>query len=173
MQHHRTARSPYLAATLALLCLTAVGCTDGAPPPDTPTASAPGKPEGTPTGTPTGSPSPRTQSEEDQGRRAKAELETGWPDDPDFVESGLERVRDGVHHLSPLTPGRAYRLSVVCVGTGTVKVVVADKDPRSVPCDGVPASRRVEKAPARLPIDITAATGATGMVAWRIVALPT
>ncbi|MHA4776642.1 hypothetical protein L1085_019365 [Streptomyces sp. MSC1_001] len=167
MQHHRTARSPYVAAGLALLCLTAVGCTDGPHPSDTATASAPGKPMGEPSGTP----SPR--GEEEQGRRAEAALETGWPDDPEFVESGLERVRDGVHHLSPLTPGRTYRLSVVCVGTGTVKVVVADKDPRTVPCDGVPAARRVEKAPERLPIDITPATGATGMVAWRIVSLPT
>ncbi|WP_158071306.1 hypothetical protein [Streptomyces sp. CB02261] len=54
-----------------------------------------------------------------------------------------------------------------------MKVVVADKGPQTVPCDGVPASRRVEKASAQLPIDITPATGAAGMVAWRIVSLPT
>ncbi|MER5963324.1 hypothetical protein [Streptomyces sp. NPDC002057] len=111
------------------------------------------------------------EGEEEQGKRAKSALETGSPDDPEFVESGLERVREGVHSLSPLKRGKAYKLSVACVGTGTVKVVIADRAPRSVPCDGVPAGQRVEDAPSRLPIDITAEAGATGMVAWQIISL--
>ncbi|MFF3684783.1 hypothetical protein [Streptomyces sp. NPDC002187] len=49
-----------------------------------------------------------------------------------------------------------------------MKLVVADKDQKSVPCDGVRATHRIQRAPAVLPIDITAESGATGMVAWEI-----
>ncbi|MFJ7126780.1 hypothetical protein [Streptomyces sp. NPDC098101] len=88
------------------------------------------------------------------------------------MESGLERVREGVHHRSPLMKGKTYKFSVVCVGTGSVRVVIDDRDPRPVSCDGVPATRRVESAPERLPVDITAEAGATGMVAWQVVSVP-
>lgn len=160
-----TLRKPLTAgATLVLVSLLAAGCTDGATPSGTPSASATGKP--------TATQSPQGESEEDQGKRAKAALEIVSPDEPEFVESGLERVRDGVHSLSPLKKGKAYKLSVACVGTGAVKVVIADKPPQSVPCDGVPAGRRVENAPTQLPIDISAAAGATGMIAWQIISVP-
>ncbi|MEU4102265.1 hypothetical protein [Streptomyces tanashiensis] len=53
-----------------------------------------------------------------------------------------------------------------------MNVVIADKAPESVPCDGIPTGRRVENAPERLRIDIDAATGATGMVAWQIDSVP-
>lgn len=153
-------------AALSLVALLTAGCTGGgASPSGTPSASATGKP----TGEPAAASSAEGKTEDDQGKRAKAALDTVSPDDPEFVESGLERVRDGVHHLSPLKKGKAYRLSVVCVGTGSVQVAVGDKAPRSVPCDGVPEGQRVENAPASLPIDISAASGATGMVAWQIV----
>lgn len=158
-------RKPLTAiVTLALVSLLAAGCTDGATSSGTPSESATGKP--------TSTQSPPGEGEEGQGKRAKAALETVSPDDPEFVESGLERVREGVHNLSPLKKGKAYKVSVACVGSGSVKVVVADKAPQSVPCDGVPAGRRVENAPAELPIDITTTAGATGMVAWQIVSLP-
>ncbi|MFJ8662274.1 hypothetical protein [Streptomyces sp. NPDC093795] len=149
---------------LAVVSLLAAGCTDDAKPSGAPSAST--------TGNPTGTQPPRGESEEDQGKRAKTALETVSPDDPEFLESGLERVRDGVHNLSPLKKGKTYKLSVACVGTGSVKVVIADKAPQSVPCDGVPVGQRVENAPAQLPIAINAAAGATGMVAWQIVSVP-
>ncbi|WP_053650013.1 MULTISPECIES: hypothetical protein [unclassified Streptomyces] len=149
-------------APLLLLSLLAAGCTGGAKPSGTPSA----------TGKPTATEQPRGENEQERGKRAKAALETVSLEDPEFVESGLERVREGVHNLSPLKKGMAYKVSVVCVGTGNVKVVIADQAPRSVPCDGVPAGRRVENAPARLPIDITAMSGATGTVAWQVVSLP-
>ncbi|WP_426364562.1 hypothetical protein [Streptomyces sp. E-08] len=158
-------RTPLTAAVgLALASLLATGCTGGAPSADAPPPSA--------TAEPTGPPSPRADTEHDRGERAQAALSTVSPDDPEFVESGLERVGDGVHTRSPLTAGKAYRISVACVGTGHVKVAVADGAPRSVPCDGVPVGRRVEHAPPRLPIDVTEAPGATGMVAWQVVSLP-
>ncbi|TXS31405.1 hypothetical protein EAO71_06700 [Streptomyces sp. ms191] len=158
-----TARGTAVPA-FALVSLLAAGCTDGATPSGTPSKSATGKP--------TATQSPRGEDEEGQGKRAKAALDTVSPDDPEFVESGLERVREGVHNLSPLKKGKSYKVSVACVGSGNVKVVIADKAPQSVPCDGVPAGRRVENAPSELPIDITATAGATGMVAWRVTSLP-
>ncbi|MFJ2060720.1 hypothetical protein ACIOMM_33015 [Streptomyces sp. NPDC087908] len=151
-----------VAAGLALASLLATGCSDTTTPSPTPSG----------TGKPTGTQSPSADSEDDQGKRAKAALETVSPDDPEFVESGLERVSEGVHNLSPLKKGKAYKVSVACVGTGTVKVVIADKAPQSVPCDGVPTGQRIENSPAQLPIDITAASRATGMVAWQIVSIP-
>ncbi|WP_406054407.1 hypothetical protein OG462_03765 [Streptomyces sp. NBC_01077] len=149
---------------LALCSLLAAGCTDGATPSGNPSESATGKP--------TATQSPQGESEEDLGKRAKAALETVSPDDPEFVASGLERVREGMHTVSPLKKRGAYKVSVVCVGTGTVKVSIADKAPQSVPCDGVSAGQRVENAPAQLPVHIAAVAGATGMVAWQITSLP-
>lgn len=155
-------RKPLTAtATLALLTALATGCT-------TPS----GTPPESPTKSPTGTRSLPGENEEDQGKRAKAALETVSPDDPEFVESGLERVGDGVHSRSPLKKGKSYRVSVACVGTGTVKVVIAKEPPEPLPCDGAPAGRRIMNAPADLPIDIAATTGATGMIAWQIVTLP-
>lgn len=61
---------------------------------------------------------------------------------------------------------------MACVGTGTVDVSLGEKTPRSMPCNGFPTAHYVENAPAYLPIDITAAAGATGMVAWQVVSLP-
>ncbi|CCA56584.1 MULTISPECIES: hypothetical protein [Streptomyces] len=157
-------RKPLTAvAPLVLISLLAAGCTDDAKPSATPSASATEKP--------TATEPPQGENEEEQGKRAKAALETVSLDDPEFVESGLERVREGVHNLSPLKKGKAYKVSVACVGTGNVKVVIADKAPQSVPCDGVPAAQRVENAPAELPIDITATSGAMGMVAWQVISL--
>ncbi|MEV7563925.1 hypothetical protein [Streptomyces tanashiensis] len=152
------------AAILSLAALLTAGCTGGTTPSGTPSApdtksSAERK-------------APAEGSEEDQGRRAKAALVGVSVDDPEFLASGLERVQDGVHDRSVLEKGETYKLSVACVGTGTVNVVIADKAPESVPCDGVPTGRRVENAPERLPIDINAAKGATGMVAWQIVSVP-
>ncbi|MFC9592021.1 hypothetical protein ACFTUC_19805 [Streptomyces sp. NPDC056944] len=159
-----TLRTPLTAAVgLALAGLLATGCTDGAPA-AAPSPSATGKPPETR--------SPRAGGEHEQGERAKAALSTVSPDDPEFVASGLERVRDGAHDRSPLTKGKTYRVSVACVGTGNVKVVIADGAPRSLPCDGASTGRRVTLAAARLPIDITGTSGATGMVAWQIVSVP-
>ncbi|WP_345497413.1 hypothetical protein [Streptomyces racemochromogenes] len=93
-------------------------------------------------------------------------------DSPEFVESGLERVADGVHARSALARGRIYKVSVACVGAGTVELTIGDEGPpQAVPCDGVRASRPVQDLPDVLPVDITAAAGATGMVARQITAV--
>ncbi|WP_327739868.1 hypothetical protein OG749_44455 [Streptomyces nojiriensis] len=87
------------------------------------------------------------------------------------MESGLERVPDGVHTCSSLMEGRTYKVSVACVGTGTVKLVIGEQAPQPVPCDGTSATQRVQNSPAQLPINIAAASDATGMIAWQITAL--
>ncbi|RSS35119.1 hypothetical protein EF906_28170 [Streptomyces sp. WAC08241] len=145
-------------AVLVLVSLLVAGCTEGAEPAGAPSVSA-------------GVKTPRGETEESRGERAKAVLETVSVDDPGFVESGLERVRDGLHHRSSLVKGEAYEVSVVCVGTGSVRVVVGGGDPQAVPCDGVAVRRDVVSAPEELPVDVTAEAGATGMVAWQVVSV--
>ncbi|WP_411069602.1 hypothetical protein [Streptomyces sp. cmx-4-25] len=149
------------AVVLALVSLLAVGCTGGAEPSGAPSAS----------GKSVGVQVPLGESEEEQGNRARAVLETVGADGPGFVESGLERVRDGLHHRSSLVKGEDYEVSVVCVGTGSVRVVVDRGDAQVVACDGVSVRRGVESAPAELSVDVTAEAGATGMVAWRVVSV--
>ncbi|MFF5634662.1 hypothetical protein [Streptomyces sp. NPDC012825] len=147
---------------LALVSLLAAGCTGGAEPPGAPAAA----------GKSAGEQEPRGESEESQGKRAKTALERGLADERGFVESGLERVRDGLHHRSSLVKGEDYEVSVVCVGAGSVRVVVDGGDAQVVACDGVSVRRGVESAPAELPVDVTAEAGATGMVAWQVVSVP-
>ncbi|MFI0988715.1 hypothetical protein [Streptomyces exfoliatus] len=160
-----TPRPLAAAAALALAALLTAGCTDGTvATSDTPSSSA--------TEQPTGTQSPQEEGEEEQGKRAKAALEKHSLDEPEYepnyVESGLERVTEGVHNLSMLEKGKAYEVAVACVGKGAVKVVITDKTAPSVPCNGVSVSRRIENAPAEFALDITATAGATGMVAWQV-----
>ncbi|MEU3726483.1 hypothetical protein [Streptomyces sp. NPDC031705] len=111
------------------------------------------------------------ETEEARGNRAKGALESISPDDPKFVESGLERVSDGAHSRPSLEKGKAYKVSLACVGTGTVKVVIGEKTPQSLPCDGISMSHDVRNSAEESPMDVTAAPGATGMVAWQIIAV--
>ncbi|MFD5411585.1 hypothetical protein [Streptomyces nojiriensis] len=150
------------AVALALVSFLAAGCSSGS-------ATPPGAPSAPETGKPAGAGSPSGGTEEAQGGRAKAVLDEIPPDGPEFVESGLERVPDGVHTRSSLMEGR--KVSVACVGTGTVKSVIGEQAPQPVPCDGTSATRRVQNSPAQLPINIAAASDATGMIAWQITAL--
>ncbi|MFJ4341192.1 hypothetical protein [Streptomyces sp. NPDC088915] len=142
-------------AVLVLGSLLVAGCTESAEPVGAPSVSV-------------GVKTPRGESEGSQGERAKAVLETVSGDDQGFVESGVERVREGLHHRSSLVKGE---VSVVCVGTGSVRVVVGGGDPQAVPCDGVAVRRDVESAPEELPLDVTAEAGATGMIAWQVVSV--
>ncbi|WP_306311162.1 hypothetical protein [Streptomyces hydrogenans] len=147
-----------VAAPLALVPLLLAGCGGEPPAPDP--APKP-RPTATATATPTGD-----ARETDQGERAQEALDLDG--DEEFVESGLERVADGAHVRAVLEPGEPYELAVACVGTGSVKVVVGELAPLSATCDGTPLRHRVGSAPAELPVEITGAAGASGMVAWRI-----
>ncbi|MEW1635257.1 hypothetical protein AB0469_14370 [Streptomyces sp. NPDC093801] len=54
---------------------------------------------------------PASAAEEPREIRAKGLLEQVPPDSPEFVESGLERLRDGVHARSTLTQDRGTTFS--------------------------------------------------------------
>ncbi|MGW5135190.1 hypothetical protein [Streptomyces sp. NPDC004135] len=87
-----------------------------------------------------------------------------------FVESGVERVRDGIHTRSVLSAGASYSLAVVCSGAGEVRLTVSVKRsaPRTVACDGVPVRQRLVDVPAHVEVDVDGLAGASGIVGWRI-----
>ncbi|MEU5531903.1 hypothetical protein [Streptomyces sp. NPDC020362] len=87
-----------------------------------------------------------------------------------MVESGVERVSDGVHTQPDLSQGAIYKLAVVCAGKGTAEIaftpaVAGSKKP--VPCDQSVVFERLT-AKGSLRLDIQGGSGATGMIAWRI-----
>ncbi|MGW1888888.1 hypothetical protein ACWCP6_01310 [Streptomyces sp. NPDC002004] len=139
------------------------GCTGGAGATHEPTD----KPGRSRSATPT-----PTLDEKRLGRQAEEALGTETVDDSDplFVESGLERVSDGIHTESTTTRGKSYELAVVCTGRGKISLSVALKTPvhRVMPCDGVPVSQRMSNAPGGVRIDTGATPGTAGMIAWRI-----
>ncbi|MEU6980307.1 hypothetical protein [Streptomyces sp. NPDC046371] len=154
---------------LAVLALLAAGCTEGSPKAGAPPVSA------------SASATKRAaEVEAAQGTRAQAALELlapgeadamEDPDGPQFVESGLERVAEGLHHLTRLKKG-PYQLYVACVGEGSVQVVASGGPARTVRCDGAPAAQRVVvDAPEELKLDIAGVNGASGMFAWELAAL--
>jgi hypothetical protein len=87
-----------------------------------------------------------------------------------MVESGVERVSDGIHTRPDLARGVPYELTVVCAGQGTVEIVLtpaATGATKAVPCDRSVVSEPLTTHTARR-VDVRAGAGATGMVAWRI-----
>lgn len=114
--------------------------------------------------------SPR--DDEKLGKRVEQALDLELIDDSDplFVESGLERVSDGIHTHPKLPPGVSYELAVVCSGKGEVRLSVRAerRTSRSVSCDGVPTVQRTVGLRSRLEIDTTGLRGASGMVGWRV-----
>ncbi|MBD9724807.1 hypothetical protein [Streptomyces caniscabiei] len=89
-----------------------------------------------------------------------------------MVEAGAERVGDGVHAEPLLNAGGGgvYRLRLVCVGSGSVRVVVRPagaEQKATVPCDGAVAQQRLTGSE-RLRIEVDGGKGATGMIAWQI-----
>ncbi|MFF3842446.1 hypothetical protein [Streptomyces sp. NPDC001930] len=149
-------------AALGLLGVGAVGCTGQgtAAPTSAPTQAAP-----------TSASSAGGTAAAAYEKRVKDALDTVSPDAPEFLESGTERVEDGVHHRARLTKGAGYQLALVCAGEGVVVPVVGGEEIPAVPCDGVPVTRRIASAPAELPLGVAGRAGASGAVGWRIVAL--
>ncbi|MEU1892656.1 hypothetical protein [Streptomyces pristinaespiralis] len=154
--------------TRAVLCvglLSAVmvtGCTGNSGSTDAPTKQT------TPT---TAASQPTGTNDKMLGEQAEAALDTVTIDDPEFVESGLESLADGIHTDSPLTRGKSYRLGVACAGQGKAKLSVhVEGKPvvRSFDCDGTAVHQRITDAPSRLRVDVDGEPGSSGMVAWRI-----
>lgn len=87
-----------------------------------------------------------------------------------FVQSGLERVSDGIHHRPVLVSGKSYTLAVVCSGAGEVRLTVTMKRPerQTVECDSVPVRQRIADVTAQIEIDVDGLAGSSGIVGWRI-----
>lgn len=87
-----------------------------------------------------------------------------------MVESGVERVTEGIHTRPTLDAGAGYKLTVVCVGKGEAEIVFSPAGTgsgRMVPCD---RSLVFERLTGRsgLALDVRGRPDAAGMVAWRI-----
>ncbi|GAA0640484.1 hypothetical protein GCM10009535_16900 [Streptomyces thermocarboxydovorans] len=128
-----------------------------------------GKPPENKSRTPDSAPSDQMKTLQKKAERALGIEEDGADSDL-FVESGFERVNDGIHTRSALSKGESYSLSVVCSGRGTVQVTVTAERSveRTVTCDGVPVRQRITDAPAEMKIDVDGLPGSSGIAGWRI-----
>ncbi|MET7456581.1 DUF6023 family protein [Streptomyces sp. NPDC005574] len=150
-----------LLACAAVSVLVLTGCSAEQAPEPAPTRAA--SPAATAHGT-------AVRTERRLTAQVTAALDAVTADGGPMVESGVERVSDGIHSRPGLTRGVAYEVTVVCAGTGTVRMVVtpaATGSTRPVPCDRSVVSARLPVAGAPH-LDVRAEAGATGMVAWRI-----
>ncbi|MET9813445.1 hypothetical protein [Streptomyces sp. NPDC006355] len=123
---------------------------------------------------PTPKPTPSATSDQMKALEKKAEkaLKLDDTDDSDslFVESGLERVSDGIHTRSTLENGKSYTLAVVCSGAGKVRLTVTTDRPvrQTVECDSVPIRQRITDAPEHVETDVDGLAGSSGIIGWRI-----
>ncbi|MFZ4268276.1 hypothetical protein [Streptomyces arboris] len=149
------------AAPAGVLLATALltGCTDSGRDSDTP---GPG---------PTASGSSQEERDEKLGREAESAL--GMTDDEaDSLEAGTGRLVEGIHTQSLLTPGKSYKVSFACAGSGAAEATVQSKgttEVKTVECGGAPVHVRVHDVPSRVTIDVTAVGKASGVAAYRIV----
>ncbi|MEU6240849.1 hypothetical protein [Streptomyces sp. NPDC047024] len=151
-----------LAAVLVSVCLTS--CTSGT----ARTGGSGGEPQ--PRVTASARPGANPAAERELAAQARAALDAGGSRRASMVESGVERVSEGVHTEPGTQPGRVYRLTVVCAGQGTAKVTLASGAPvraKTVPCDRSEVFERFMGARG-VRIDVDGGAGATGMIAWRI-----
>ncbi|MFD6495661.1 hypothetical protein ACFV99_14030 [Streptomyces sp. NPDC059944] len=90
--------------------------------------------------------------------------------DSSMVESGAERVSDGVHTQPDLAGGTTYGLTVVCVGHGGAETAFTPHDAgpkKRIPCDGSAVFERFTgRGPLRM--DVRGNPGSTGVIAWRV-----
>ncbi|RDS66590.1 hypothetical protein DWC19_00255 [Streptomyces sp. M7] len=101
----------------------------------------------------------------EQAQAALAAVHTGT-----LVEAGVERVADGVHTEPGLSEGKAYRLRLVCAGSGSARLRFEPAGAgaaTTVPCDGSVVQRRLT-GDELVRIDVAGAKGATGVIAWQI-----
>lgn len=154
---------PVGSALAAGLLLAACTSSTGAHQPERPRSSAP-------VASSSGVSSSAQAEERKLGAQAKAVLEATDPDGEGFVASGEERVRDGVHTQAGLDKGTAYKLAVVCAGSGEVEVSFAPPTgtaSKVVPCEGAVAFVRFPGSPDLL-VHVRGKAGSKGMIAWRI-----
>ncbi|MFC8131923.1 hypothetical protein [Streptomyces sp. NPDC057302] len=162
-------RGPALCA--ALLCVAlGTGCAGGQDRADDQARASPTGPHQKKTAPP----SPPSTAHDERRLGEQAEKAVGAEEiddnDPLFVESGLERVGDGIHTASETQRGSSLELSVACAGKGKITLSVGPKKAvsQTMTCDGVPVLHRITSAPSTLSINTDSKPGATGMVAWRL-----
>ncbi|MFJ6085460.1 hypothetical protein ACIQI8_29120 [Streptomyces sp. NPDC092369] len=122
------------------------------------------------------SPSPsrlNTQAQQEKKLTAQVQsaLDSTVSENDSMVESGIERVAEGIHSEPDLTPGATYRITLICDGTGVADVNFTPKStpaPKPVVCDGAMSAQRFTAATASLRIDVQGRSGATGMIGWRV-----
>jgi hypothetical protein len=122
---------------------------------------------------PTPSPSrtatgPPEQQLTKQAQAALASVHTGH-----LVEAGAERVTDGIHTEPNLDAGKAYKLSLVCFGSGSANVTLTPSSTgtqAALPCDQSVVQQRIT-GHRQLRLDVDAAKRATGVIAWQIVTI--
>ncbi|MFH8394636.1 hypothetical protein [Streptomyces sp. NPDC018036] len=91
----------------------------------------------------------------------------------EMVESGVERVTDGIHTEPSLSEGKTYRLNLVCVGRGSAQLTFTPASAGTttkVSCDQSVVQQRITVRKS-IRIDVDGAKGAAGVIAWRIDAL--
>ncbi|GHI53448.1 hypothetical protein Srubr_32940 [Streptomyces rubradiris] len=143
-------------ALAPVLCLTA--CTPGnVPAPDRAAATSPRA-------------SAERLAEDDLTAQAQSALDAVTDQGPSMVESGVERVSDGVHTQPGLPAGRSYELTVVCAGAGEAWLFFTPSRTapgKAVPCDRSVVFERFTTGKS-VRIDVRGDARATGMIAWRI-----
>ncbi|MER5875052.1 hypothetical protein ABT119_03905 [Streptomyces sp. NPDC001910] len=102
--------------------------------------------------------------------QAQEALDAVTKADGSMVESGAERVSDGVHTQPDLADGTPYKLTVVCAGEGAAEIAFTPHDAgstKSVPCDGSVVFERFTGQNS-MRLDVQGKPSATGMIVWRI-----
>ncbi|MFJ3643927.1 hypothetical protein ACIPRD_29880 [Streptomyces sp. NPDC090108] len=100
----------------------------------------------------------------------KSALDSVTKQDGSMVESGVERVSDGIHTQPDLIAGHAYKLTVVCAGKGAAEITITPRKTAArkvVSCDRSVVSERFT-AGRHVHIDTQGRPEASGMVAWRL-----
>lgn len=101
----------------------------------------------------------------EQAQAALAAVHSGT-----LVEAGAERVTDGIHTEPTLSEGKTYKLNLACVGSGSAQLSFAPASAGTkitVPCDQSVVQQRITGKKA-VRINVDAAKGATGVIAWQI-----
>lgn len=102
--------------------------------------------------------------------QAQSALDAVTEQGQSMIESGVERVADGVHTQPDLAAGHSYELTVICAGKGEAQIVFAPgktAPKKAAPCDRSVVFERFTSGKA-LRIDVEGDAQATGIIAWRI-----
>lgn len=160
---HANTRAWLAGCTVAASVFVLASCTSGdgdARPSHARSSSTPSSPR-----TPSGS---TEKGLGEQAQAALAAVQSGK-----LVESGTERVTDGIHTEPNLTAEKTYKINLVCFGHGAAQMKFAPPSmgtQTEVPCDRSVVQQRIA-GHKHIHIDVDAAKGSTGVIAWEIEAI--